>query len=283
MLLRQLGACVLGFAAVASAPAAWATGFDVTAQERSVGVATTVQTIQCMPQGCQEIAPPENHADAESAADFSPFDATAAVPSFGGFSASQRSSLSAGTLRAQGSGLHTGTGEYFEPMFGWAHVTSGSSDSHFEASFDVDAPTPYRLRGSVTASGALTANSSVLVRLRTSGGPTIAEVAAVSDPECQSPECATVGPFPLDQVGVLAPGSYVLEASTSGSASPFFFAHSFLSVASTGEYDVELSITEVPALGPGALALLALGLGLSAAPFVARQHRRGCQLLRRAE
>lgn len=267
---QRIGACSLLLAGVASAPAVFAAGFDVTAQDRSVELAIRVTTLQCAPppSGCSVVGTPTDHSDSESAPDLSPFAATASVPAFGGFSASQDSSLSATSIHAQGSGLHTGSGQYTQPETGMAEVTSGSSDSHFEVSFDVDAPTPYRLRGSVSANGGLSANSTARIRLRNAGGATLAEVVAATDPDCQMPECAAVGPLPLDQLDVLAPGAYVLEASTAGSAEPFFFALNFLTLASTGAYELELTLVDVPALGPGALALLALAL--AAAPFLAR-------------
>ena len=259
-----------------SAPAAFADGFAATAQIRHVDVSITVTPLLCWPPptGCVPSGTPTSYSDSESAPDFSPFTATASVSPYSGFSATQSSSLSASSIEAQGSGLQTGSGGFTPPPDNAATVTTGSSDSHFEVSFDVDAPTPIRLTGSVAATGGLSANSTTRIRLRTSGGATLAEVVAATDPDCQDSACATVGPFPIHHEGVLTPGSYVLEASTAGDASPFYFAGSFLTLASTGQYQVRLAQVEVPALGPRALALLALVLGLAAAPFLARARGR---------
>ena len=258
---------LLALLAFASAPAAFAAGFAPTAQDRRVDVAITVTVYDCFPQpaGCSVVGTPVNHADAESAPGFSPFTATASVPGFDGYSATQSSSLTEASISSQGSGAHAGTGGYTPPPVNRATLETGSSDSHFEVSFDVDAPTPIHLTGSVVATGGLSANSTARIRLRSAGGATLAEVVAASDPDCQDASCETVGPFPIDHTSVLAPGSYVLEASTAGDAAPFFFAQNFFPVASTGQYQVELAILEVPALGRAGLALLALGLGVIAA------------------
>jgi hypothetical protein len=271
---HALGALALALA-LASAQSAAAVGFDLTAQNRHVDVAIAVSTYDCFPPptGCTLVSGPVNHGDSKSAPDFSTFAATAAVPSFGGFSASQSSSLSPTMLSAQGTGMHTGSGGYTPPPPNRATVGTGSSDSHFEASFDVASPTPIHLTGSVGATGGLSANSTVRIRLRTAGGTTIAEVVAETDPNCLDQSCAVVGPFPIDHTSVLAPGSYVLEASTSGSGAPFYFATNFFEIQSTGTYQVELSDTAVPALGPFALGALALSLALAASPLLARARR----------
>ena len=185
------------------------------------------------------------------------------MPGFSDISATQRSSLSSTSLEAEGTGMHMGGGGLSAPPNLFQTVAS-FSDSSFEVAFDVDEPTPYQLAAHVTATGGLSANSMARVRLRTSGGATLAEVVAATDPNCMDSSCATVGPFPLTQTDVLAPGSYVLEASTTGSAAPFFFANQFFTFVSTGEYEVELSLVAVPALGPGTLALLVFLLAASA-------------------
>ncbi|HXK23096.1 MAG TPA: hypothetical protein VMS55_10520, partial [Myxococcota bacterium] len=248
--------------------------FDLTGQDRHVDVAITATTLQCFPPptGCVPVGSPTQYGDSHSAPDLSPFVATASVPSINGYSASQSSSLSPGSLKAHGSGLHTGSGGFSAPPNVYT-TSSGSSDSHFEASFDVATPTSIHLRGSVSVTGGLTANSTARIRLRTSGGTTIAEVVAATDPNCTDNGCAVVGPIPLDHTSVLAPGSYVLEASTSGSADPFYFAGNFLTLASTGEYHVELASTAVPALEPVALGVLALLLALAARPLLAHSRR----------
>jgi hypothetical protein len=271
---RMRALATLAFAAALGARAASGADFEPTTQQREVAVAISVTTLECWPPptGCIAVGTPVNHADGESAPDFAPFTATAAVPGFDAFAASQSSSLAAGAIEAQGSSAHAGSGAYTPPPPNLASVTSGSSDSSFEVAFDVDAPTPVRLSGKVSASGGLSANTTARIRLRTAGGSTLAEVTAASDPACQLSECATVGPLPLEATLVLAPGSYVLEASSAGNGAPFYFANNFYPVASSGAYEVWLAQTAVPALGPGALASLALAL-LAAAP-VARAARR---------
>jgi hypothetical protein len=271
--MRAARVAAFALAGLVVGTGASAVGFTPTSQDRSVEVASTLSTLQCMPppSGCTPIAPPVNSSDSESAPDFSPFVATAALP--GGYAATQDSSLSSTSISAQGSAAHSGSGAYFSPPPGGAHVSNGSSDSHFEVAFDVDTPTPYRLHGHVSANGGLTANTVSSIRLRTAGGTVIEEVVAATDYNCQDSGCAQVGPLPIHREDVLAPGSYVLEASSAGSAAPFFFALNFYDLASTGSYDVTLAIVEVPALPPFALAGLALGLSLAAAPFLARARR----------
>ena len=185
------------------------------------------------------------------------------MPPFTEISATQISSLTSGSIEAEGTGAHASGGGFVAPPNFFQQVAS-SSDSHFEVAFDVDEPTPYRLAGRVTATGGLSANSVARVQLRTSEGARLAEVLAATDPNCMDSSCSVVGPFPLEQTGVLAPGSYVLEASTSGSAAPFFFAGNFFSLVSTGAYEVELTQIAVPSLGASAQALLALALAVFA-------------------
>jgi len=273
--MRPRHALLVATALVASAAAAHAQGFAPTAQDRHVDVAITGTTLQCFPPptGCTVVGSPTQYSDSHSAPDFSPFSATASVSPINGYSASESSSVSPGSLHAHGSGLHTGSGGLSAPPNLYT-TSSGSSDSHFEVSFDVATPTSIHLTGSVGATGGLSANSTSRIRLRTAGGVTVAEVVAATDPDCMDSSCATVGPFPLDSTRVLAPDSYVLEASTSGDASPFFFANDFIDLASTGEYHVELAYTAVPALGPAALGALALSLALAASPVLARSPAR---------
>ena len=265
--MARRGRGLVALVVLLGARGAFAVGFAPTAQDRGVGVAITQTPLECFPPptGCTVIGSPTHLEDSDSAPDFTLFAATANVPGFVDISATQTSSLSSASLAAEGTGRHASGGGFVAPPNLFQTVAS-SSDSHFEVAFDVDAPTPYRLAARVSASGGLSANSVSRVRLRTSDDTTLAEVVAATDPNCMDSGCSTVGPFPLQQTGVLAPGSYVLEGSTSGSASPFFFAGNFFALASTGEYEVRLAVTAVPALGPAGWSLLALMLGVSAAP-----------------
>jgi hypothetical protein len=253
------------------APEALAAGFEATAQLRSVAVTITQTTVSCItPQSCSTIGT-SNQSDAQTAPDFSPFVATAQVAPFTGARADQDSSIDVTKLVASGASQSFGSGGLTTPPNIFT-ITSSDSASRFSTSFDVDIATPFRLTGSVTAAGGLTAGALSRIRLRTAGGTPIAEMSAETDPECQSEECSTVGPLPLHATGVLAPGSYVLEAEASSQASPFTFAGNFFTMLSSSQYQVELSATAVPALGDAGLALLALSLGFAArlARFPAR-------------
>jgi hypothetical protein len=258
---------------IAPVPCALASGFAASSQARSVEVEITQTTLACItPQSCSVIGT-STQSDSESAPDFTPFVATAIVPPFTQTSADQDSSLGATRIEARGSSEATGSGGLSTPPNIFT-VTDSEAASRFSTTFTVAAATPYRLSGSVTSSGGLSANSISFVRLKTSGGAVIAEVSAATDPNCQEAGCAEVGPNPLISVGVLAPGSYVLEAEASGQAAPFFFAGNFFGLTSTGQYDFVLAVTDVPALSPAALALLGLALGFTAlAAQIAREGR----------
>jgi len=262
--LRRVAIPGLAASLALAAPVAGAAGFAFTAQSRSVSVTITQRTLACWPPptGCSVITT-TNYADSEGAPDFSPFSATASVAPFTAIFATQASTLSASTLVAQGNGTHSGSGGLSTPPNTYATVESTSATLH-RVSFDVDAATPYRLSGSARSTGGLSANATTRITLKTSGGATLAEVVAATDPNCQDPGCATVGPLPVASYGVLAPGSYVLEVEASGAASPFYFAGSFLALTSTWDYDVRLDEVQAPALSPAGLALLVLALSLAA-------------------
>lgn len=235
-------------------------GFDATAQERSVRVNVTQRTLTCFPppSGCSSSGI-MNFSDFEAAPfapPFLPFSATALVPPFTGSFASQASSISASAILAQGNTQNTGTTTLTTPPNIYTAVSSNTPNV-FSTTFDLDEPTPVRLVASVTSVGGLTGNTTTRITLKTSGGTLLAEVVAATDPGCQDPGCAQVGPLPLDWYGVLAPGAYVIEANSSGNAAAFAFANQFFTVVTTGEYDLKLTSTQVPALSPSGLALLA--------------------------
>jgi hypothetical protein len=194
--------------------------------------------------------------------------ATAQVPPFTSF-AQQDSSIDTTRIEASGSGETTGSGGFAAPPNNFI-ITDSEAASRFSATFAVASATPYRRTGSVTVTGGLSASALARIRLKTAGGAVVDEVSVQTDPECQFTECALVEEA-LHSIGVLAPGSYVLEAETSGTATPFFFAGNFFGLTSTGQYEVELTPTEVPALSRGALAALALGLGLAGAAAARRR------------
>ena len=222
------------------------------------------------PQSCSVIGT-STQSDSESAPGFAPFTATAEVPPFTMF-ADQDSSIGATRIEANGGSETSGSGGLSSPPNIFT-VTDSEAASRFSTTFAVAAVTPYRLSGSVMSTGGLSANATSAIRLKTSGGAVIAEVSAVTDPNCQEQSCAEVGPIPLIHVGVLAPGSYVLEAEASGQAAPFFFAGNFFGLTSTGHYDVVLAVTEVPALSGGALGVLTALLGVAGVAAARRSQR----------
>jgi len=246
------------------APPALAGGFDPATQSRSVDVTITQRTLQCVPPfGCSELGS-SMQSDSEVAPDFLPFSATAQVPPFTQISATQDSAISVPLIAARGDTVSAGSGA-LSSFPGIFTTTESESSSTFSTSFDVDVGTPYQLTGTVSVTGGLTAAALARVRLWTSGGTLIAEMSAETDPGCQDASCATVGPFPLDQTGVLFSGAYVLEAEATGEAAPFFFAGNFLPLLSTAHYEVALSAQAVPSLGHAGLAALVLLLALTAA------------------
>lgn len=259
---RLLLLCPLAFAL--ATPEAHA-GFDLTGQARNVGVTITQNTLSCLPPptGCQ-VTGTLNFSDSEAAPSsppFLPFSATAQVPPYTGSFASQDSSLSAAAILAQGATQGTGSASLTTPPNIYTAISSQTTNV-FSTSFDLVAPTPIRLVGSVTSTGGLSGNTTTRITLKTAGGSLLAQVVAATDPNCQDPGCAEVGPLPLSWYGVLAPGSYVIEANSTGSSTAFHFANQFLTIVTTGEYELKLTATQVPALSGGALGLLAASLAL---------------------
>jgi hypothetical protein len=253
----------LGFVALGGAGAARA-DFAFTTQARSVAVTITQTTLSCLPppSGCSLISSSQQ-SDAETAPDFSTFSATAMVPSFPQSFATQDSTLGAASIQASGNTEGASGGGFVSPpnIFGTTQSALGNS---FSSGFSVAAPMPYRLSGSVAASGGLSANTTTRVTLKTSGGAVIAEVIAASDPDCQDNACFEVGPLPIASYGVLAPGAYVLEAVATTNASPFYFAGNFIGLGSSGAYEVTLAEVAAPALSRGGVAALVAGLALAA-------------------
>lgn len=247
-----------------AAPVAGAAGFSFTTQARSVAVTITQTTLTCMPppSGCSPISSSQE-SDSETAPDFSPFSATAVVPTVPQSFATQDSTLSAASIIAHGNNEGASGGGFVAPpnIFG---ATQSALSNSFSTGFSVAAPMPYRLSGSVAASGGLSANTTTRVTLKTSGGAVIAEVIAASDPDCQDNACFEVGPLPIASYGVLAPGAYVLEAVATTSASPFYFAGNFIGLGSSGAYEVTLAEVAAPALSRGGVAALVAGLALAA-------------------
>lgn len=273
-LAAALGACTLwGVLAAGEANA----GFDATAQTRSVRVDITRNTLSCLPPptGCQITGTTNffDHEAAPSSPPFLPFSATAMVPPYTGSFASQDSSIAASAILAQGATQNTGSASLTTPPNVYTAISS-QTPNVFSTSFNLAEPTPVRLVGSVTSTGGLSGNTTTRITLKTAGGLVLAEVVAATDPNCQDPSCAQVGPLPITWVGVLAPGAYVIEANSTGSATAFYFANQFFTIVTSGEYELKLTATQVPALSPRGLGLLALALGLAAlATSSVRQER----------
>ncbi len=240
-------------------------GFDATAQTRSVRVDIVQNTLSCLPPptGCH-VTGTTNFFDldaAPSSPPFLPFSATALVPPYTGSFAGQDSSLSAAGILAQGATQGTGSASLTTPPNIYTAISSQTANV-FSTSFDLAAPTPIRLVGSVTSTGGLSGNTTTRITLKTAGGSLLAQVIAATDPNCQEPSCSQVGPLPVAWYGVLAPGSYVIEANAGGSATAFFFANQFFTIVTGGEYELRLTEVQLPALSHGALGLLAASIAL---------------------
>jgi hypothetical protein len=279
-----------------AAPAAGATGFTFTAQSRSIAVTVSHSTTNCLipPLGC---APgtsysSSSHSDAESAPDYTTFWETARVASFPQSYATQISSLRRALISA--SGTLAGASDYgVAPAPGrWFDDASWLSSS-FSTSFDVDEATPYHLTGSVTTDGdsgrfvypaggylgfgpTYAGHTTTRVTLKTAGGLVIAEGVVANDTDCDPIWCATVAPIALSSVGVLQPGSYVLEAVSTGSTQSFFAFGDVFLTSTSGSYWVTLEASDlvaVPSLSPGGLACLVAALILVSLPTLSRLAR----------
>jgi urease beta subunit len=262
--LGWLGVSVCVAAALAAGPAS--AGIEVLSQERRVAVDIDVVEdtfSSCIPlitPGClPDSTTTANHPDSAEAPDTGPFLATANVPGFAATSASQDSEIGAWTIRASGS--HAATATFWNT--GGFPITFHSEHHHVESrasvEFQLEEAVGYSLDGSVSTGGAIFSASSAWIRLVGPGG-VVAEVQVDSDPDCIDPGCFSVGPAPLSASGVLAPGSYTLEAVASGLASGAHSTSGSFGTAVDGAFDVELVLDgpPVPSLRGPALALLAL-------------------------
>jgi hypothetical protein len=205
------------------------------------------------------------------------------VPAFTQSFATQTSSLKFASIAANGT-LEAASDLVLTPppppLF-WV-VTSSSVSNSFSTSFDVEAATPYRLTGSVRATSGFTAfTSTTRVTLKTAGGSVIAEVVAASNANCEFPEdifCYPPDPppIPLSSIGVLQAGSYVLEAVSTGGASPFYAFGTNFTPVTAGYYSVTLELPELvdaPSLSRGGLACLVAALVLVSLPALSRMAR----------
>jgi hypothetical protein len=200
--------------------------------------------------------------DQHGAPDANPWSATASLAAFPDTWASQDSAIGADAITASGS--HAGVSSYsnsggFPITFVSEDHTSGSD---FSVTFQLLESHGFQLSGSVTTEGGLLSSSQAFVRLRGPGAAVVAEVEVASDPGCADPSCATVGPEPLDATGVLAPGTYTLEASAGGTAAGTHSPSGSFGSSQSGAFDLTLQLSPpaVPALPPSAAALLATAL-----------------------
>jgi len=203
----------------------------------------------------------ETFPDSASAPGPDPFEATAARPEFPNTFATQDSEILNSSIQATGS--HKGISDYYD--FGGFPITyhSETHDTHTRAlvTFEIDAPSAYELRGSVTTEGEMFSSSSSRISLTRPAGVVLAEVMVLSDPNCVSYPCRTVGPELLEAAGWLEPGTYTLEAIASGQASGIHSMIGTFGSIEGGEFEVDLQLSApVPVLPWLSRVLLALAL-----------------------
>lgn len=302
-------ASLLAAALVASsfAPTSQA-AVTLTGQSRSVHAEST-GTAWLWAGGAPPVPPPtlsfqDTDANDASASGFGVFQDTAAsaapdvliFPLTGAGTASQDSSLSAAAISAS-AGTGTATDSYFLTAPQLATVNAllapptyylglerdaSEGESLFAVSFDVSAPTPYTLEGTLAVSavvldftlvGTSFSQATGSIELRHAQGGTVAEVAidqyefCEENPPGSGEIICTPGSRPLAAQGVLAPGSYVLEASTASSATALCVILTTpicVDVSNSSDFTLELTFgppsAPVPGLAPPVLGVLALWL-----------------------
>ena len=303
--MRRHLAASLAFAATSVAQTSDA-AVQLTGQTRSVHTESTgnaglwVEPTTWLPP---TLSFQQTDSDDASASDFGLFDAAVAsaapdvliFPLTGSGAATQTSSLSTDAITASAS-TDTSTDSYWligppldlvnqqlaPPTYivGVENDTS-VADVHFSVQFDVSAPTPYTLTGSLGTSavginytlfGTGWSQATGSIELRNALGESVAEV-AIDQYEFCTPlgggEVICVpGSRPLSAQGVLAPGSYVLEARASNSAAALCAALHVLfcfDVSNSADFEVELTFESPPAVpGPAPVWLGALALALAA-------------------
>lgn len=244
---------------------------DVSIETRDDVYASCVPLIDpfCMPTSTTI----DTFHDGETAPDAGPFTAVASVPGFPDTTAQQSSEITATAI--EGSGSHGAVSTYSTsggfPVV--LHSETHDTETRLAAEFEVAEGTPYQLTGSVTTSGGLFSSSSARITLLGPGGP-LGEVEVVSDPNCADPEtCGTVGPQPIALSGLLAPGTYTLEAVASGTAEGLHSTSGSYGSGQGGSFDVQLALAPgVPSVPAWARLVLALALAGSAG--LARSRRR---------
>jgi hypothetical protein len=321
--VRKLSAVSLLFAGsmLSSGIAATsAAAVQLTSQSRSVHAESSIEASLFGPNPFDSPLLTLQDADSAdaSASDFGPFDGDVAsaspdvlpFPLIGTGAASQMSSLSATSLSASASTDVVSDGDWLSepqvaivneqlapPTFSFVEQDDTSTgESLFSVSFDVSAPTPYTLTGSLGVSSArlfgaggvftplTTAAGSI--ELRHALGGSVAQIQidqldfCVFDPQSGEGSCSP-GSLPLSAQGLLAPGSYVLEATATSSAETtcHIVASVFDCRDSSSDASFTLDLTfgppfapAVPVLGPTALGLLSLALAAGGGRALRRAH-----------
>jgi hypothetical protein len=303
--MRRHLAASLAFAAASVAQTIDA-AIQLTGQSRGVHAQST-SSASLWAEGAEPLLPPtlsfqDTDSDDANASGFGVFDAGVAseapdvliFPLTGSGATTQTSSLSATTISASAS-TDTTTDSYWLTAPQLAIVNqqlapptyflglerdASSGEALFSVSFDVSAPTPYTITGSLGVSavtvdftlvGTSFSQATGSIELRHALGGSVAQVAIDQYEFCSSP-CGseilcTPGFRPLSAQGVLAPGSYVLEARASSSATALCGILSSLiclDVSTSADFTLGLTfgppVAAVPGPAPALLGALALAL-----------------------
>lgn len=229
------------------------------------------------PSPCMPDSSTTTHfSDSATAPDAAPWTATASLIQFPNTSATQDSEIGATFIQATGS--HTAVSSYSNT--GGFPITFISENHATETSlvvtFDLAADCAFDLSGSVTTEGGIFSTSSTYIRLSVAGGGVIAEVQVDSAEGCADPECLVVGPAPIATSGVLAAGTYTLEAFAGGIATG---VHSTIGSFGSGEggaFEVNLVLAPqpVPTLSVYGAVFLAMSLLVLTAVIADRNSKR---------
>lgn len=138
----------------------------------------------------------------------------------------------------------------------------------------------FRFRGDVSTVSGLWSASTTFIRLTGPGAQVVAEVQPSRSWEgcTPDPDCSMQGPEPISVLGVLQPGTYTLEAGSTGNAQGY--AKFGFSDVAAGDFDLDFVLrpmgpnfsAPIPALSNGGLAVLGVSL-LCTARWLARRQR----------
>ena len=259
---------------------------DPISQDRRVDVAVQVETKACPPPELPPLTSCpdpiyityEDFADADSAIDFGPFDATALAP---GSHVTQVSSISRVSLVA------TGTwSSYADASFNYIivppanlqfmHVTEDHlTASHYEVTFELTRTVAFSLTGSLFVNSTnFGGNDNAAIALIGPGSTPVAGIDIWILRDCDFlVNWTCTKEVTLSEVGQLAPGTYTLRASGRALAASGMAGSSAISDSDSGSFTVALLIEPppVPALPPGGALLL--GGALVAALGAVRRSR----------